>query len=133
MSIFVFIFIPLGWFATGRLLGNAVKQSVSTADGKHIGQAIARWGQWLLPAVYLLLFMLGGSGDAGHGVFLFGSAELYGTLCLPIYAVPALLLYLGALIVTRDLLRGLRWLRSPASACPTPSLTTSEQGESIRG
>ncbi len=99
--------MPVGWFSAGWLLGAAVSLTVPTDRGRWYGSLIGRWGRWLWPALYFLLFFLGASGDAGNGVRLFGSEELFGLLCLPFYLVPALALYVGVLYVIRDLFRGL--------------------------
>ena len=108
MALFLYVFLPLGWALTGRLLGSAVSLSVPTTAGKRLGGVLGRWCAVLLPALDGLLFVLGASGNAGHGVRLFGSEELFGLLALPVYLVPALALYAGAAYVVGDLLRGLR-------------------------
>ena len=81
-----------------------------------ISPFISLFPTWALPALYLLLLVLGASGNAGHGVRLFGSQELFALLGLPLYTIPALLLYLGAAVVLRDVLRGLCGLRAGGSA-----------------
>jgi hypothetical protein len=108
MSLILFAFLPLAWALTGFLLGRAVSACVPGERGQRSGRALGRWSAWALPAVYLLLFFLGGGGDAGHGIRLFGSEELFAILCVPVYAVPALGLFLGAACVIRDVARGLR-------------------------
>ena len=108
MAIILFVFVPIGWVLTAWLLGAAVSFSVPTAAGKRYGSLLGRWCRWLFPALYFLLYFLGVSGDAGNGVRLFGSEDLFGLLCLPFYAVPVLGLYVAALFVIRDLIRGLR-------------------------
>ena len=108
MGLILFILIPLGWAVTGRLLGAAVARTVTTAAGQRLGYTLGRWCMWIFPAIFYLLFFLGVSGDAGHGVRIFGSEELLGVMCLSIYTAPALALYLVAVYVVRDIVRGLR-------------------------
>jgi hypothetical protein len=112
MSLFVFGVLPLAWFFTGRLLKPAVVLTFPSQRGKRLGAALGRWCPWVFPTAYLLLFLLGSSGDAGHGVFLFGSQELFGVLGASFYAVPVLVIYVIGAMVFRDLVRGVRWLRS---------------------
>jgi len=71
---------------------------------------VGRWCMILFPALYCLLLYLGGSGNAGTGVRVFGSEDLFGLMCLPFFAVPVLGLYIVVAYVIRDLIRGLRWL-----------------------
>jgi hypothetical protein len=112
MTLVLFLFVPAGWALTGYLLGRVVAVSVPTERGTRLGGALSRWGGWLLPVLYLLVFLVGGSGDAAHGARLFGSEEWFAPLCLPWFAVPALAAYLGAACVLRDVIRGLRARRS---------------------
>src|SRR5271157_2202013 len=97
MTIILFIFMPLGWAATRRLLGKAVALSVPAQRGNHPGGVLGRCCMWLFPIVYLLLVFAGVSGDAGHGVRIFGSEELFDLLCLPFYALPCLCIYVAVL------------------------------------
>ena len=108
MALFLYVLLPLGWALTGRLAGLAVSLSAPGERGKRLGRALGWWCAALLPALHLLLLVVGAGGNAGHGVRLFGSEELLALLCLPMYLVPALGLYAGAACVVRDLLRGLR-------------------------
>jgi hypothetical protein len=112
MALILFVIMPIGWAVSGWLLGRAVSATVPTDAARRFGKATGRCCAWFLPALHVLLLVLGGSGDAGHGVRLFGSEELFGLLCLPFYTVPAFLLYLGAACVIRDLIRGLSSLRA---------------------
>src|SRR5262245_39890435 len=107
MVIWLYVIMPAGWAVAGKLLGVAVALTAPSAGGVRAGRVLGRWCLWLLPALSRLLFALGGSGDAGHGVRLFGSEDLFALLCLPVYAVPALGVYALGAYVVRDLLRGL--------------------------
>jgi hypothetical protein len=108
MSLFLILFIPAGWALTGRLLGGAVSLSVPTESGQRLGRALGWWAAWLFPGVYFVLLVVGGSGNAGQGMRLFGSDELFGLLCLSLYTVPVLVGYVILAYVIRDLLRGWR-------------------------
>jgi hypothetical protein len=112
MALIIFVFLPAAWALTGYLLGRAVAVSVPSERSTRLGDALSRWGGWFLPLLYLLVFHVGGSGDAAHGARLFGSEEWFAPLCFPWYAVPTLAVYLGAACVLRDLVRGLRARRS---------------------
>jgi hypothetical protein len=118
MALFLYVLLPLAWALTGRLLGSAVSLSAPGPAGQRLGGSLGRCCAVLLPALYGLLLVLGVRGDAGHGVRLFGSEELFGLLALPVYLVPALALYAGGAYVVRDLLGG---LRSRGAEKPPPS------------
>jgi hypothetical protein len=107
MALTIFIFLPLGWFLTGRLLGWAISLTVPAERGERFGFRFGWWFALVSPVLYWALLGLGASGNAGHGVRLFGSEEAFGLLCLPLYLVPGLCLVGGMLYVIRDLARGL--------------------------
>src|SRR5262245_56069525 len=108
MALLLCVLMPAGWAVVGRLLGWAVSLSAPTEGGERAGAALGRWCPWLFAGLYCLVFFLGGSGDAGHGVRLFGSEGLAALLFLPVYGVPALGVYVIAAYVARDLVRGFR-------------------------
>jgi hypothetical protein len=105
MALLFFILLPLGWALTGWLAGVAVSLSAPTEAGSRFGARLGRCCTFLLPSVHVLLFLVGVSGNAGHGVRLFGSEELVALACLPIYLVPALGVYDVVVYVIRDLTR----------------------------
>src|SRR5215831_9040385 len=107
MALLIFIVLPLGWFLTGRLLGWGISLSVPRERGERLGTTVGWWFALVSPIVYGVLLGLGGSGNAGHGVRLFGSEEAFGLLCLPMYLVPGLCLVGGTVYVIRDLPQGL--------------------------
>jgi hypothetical protein len=103
MALFLFILLPLGWALTGRLAGLSFSLSSPSEAGQRLGSQLGRWCMVLLPVVHLVLLFLGLSGNAGHGVRVFGSKELAEALCLPIYLVPVLAGYVLVAFVVRDL------------------------------
>jgi hypothetical protein len=124
MALLIFVVVPLAWAVTGWLLKPVVTLTVPTETGRRLGVVFGRWCPCVFPALYLVLLFLGGSGDAGHGPFLFGSQELFGVLCASFYAVPVLGIYVLLAVVVWDVVRGLRslWSRrasiAPSSASP---------------
>lgn len=108
MTLFIFILIPLAWAFTGWLLGCAVSASCFFSErGRRWGKLTTRTCLPLLPVLYLALVIIGGRGDAAHGVTIFGSELVAGiVLGIPFYAIPALAIYAGAIYVVRDLTLG---------------------------
>ena len=108
MTILIFLVIPLGFALVGKLLGLATAASFFYSEpGKRLGRTLSRWCVPILPAVDLALLLCGGDGDAGRGMTLFGSAELFGLLCdIPLYGIPILGVYAGVIYVIRDLTLG---------------------------
>jgi hypothetical protein len=103
MALFLFVLLPLGWALTGRLAGLAFSLSAPSEAGRRLGVRLGRWCMVLLPVVHSLVLFLGVSGDAGHGVRVFGSELLAELLCLPVYLVPVLGGYALVAFVVRDL------------------------------
>jgi hypothetical protein len=103
MALFLYVLLPAAWAITGRLLGGAVALTVATEGGRRAGRAVGRHTVWLFPGLCLALLLAGASGNAGRGVRLFGSEELMGVLCLPVYAIPVLGGYALLAYVIRDL------------------------------
>lgn len=106
MGLLLFVLLPLGWAITGRLLGTVVSLTVATEGGRRVGGVLGRHCAWLLPLLYFAVFLAGASGNAGDGVRLFGSEQLFGLLCLPMYSVPVLAAYAIGVHVIRDLFQG---------------------------
>jgi hypothetical protein len=111
MALFLFILLPLGWALTGRLAGLAFSLSAPSEAGQRLGARLGRWCMVLLPVVHLLLLFLGLSGNAGHGVHVFGSELLAEVLCLPVYLVPVFAGYVLVAFVVRDLAGKMRSFR----------------------
>jgi len=105
MSLILFIFMPICCALTGKLLGLSVAASCLWSDhGTRIGKIVSGWCTPLLPIVYLVLLFAGGSGSAGTGMRLFDSEVLFGLACgIPLYAIPVLGFFVGAMYVVRDL------------------------------
>ncbi len=108
MACILLFLLPLAWALTGWLVGKTLSLSIPTEGGQRLGATLGRWSALLLPTLYLLLLLLAVSGNAGHGLRLFGSEALFGLLTLPVYLVPGLGLYAGAACVVRDVVRGVR-------------------------
>ncbi|MBM4068417.1 MAG: hypothetical protein FJ271_05665 [Planctomycetes bacterium] len=108
MAVVVFVVVPLGWFVTGWLIGRSVAASLFFCErGLRLGKSSGRWCMLTLPVAYLVLLFSGGSGNAGHGLALFGSPTFFELASVvPFYAVPILAVYSALLYVVRDLTLG---------------------------
>jgi hypothetical protein len=108
MSLILFVVLPAALFLMGKLAGLAVAAGgFYSVCGKRLGETVGRWTSLALPAAYLAAMLLGAEGDAGHGVTLFGSADLLDAIgAVVYYGMPALALFAGAVYVVRDLTLG---------------------------
>lgn len=105
MALLLFIIVPLGWTITGALLGPVIAQTFASERGRAVGRLVGFCCAGLFPAIVIGLFVVGLSGNAGHGVLLFGAEPPWEWLSLPVYAIPVLGGYALGVFVLRDIIR----------------------------